>query len=202
MNKFYVKLALLILSVPLVLTGSWGIEVMAQALTQPIPASPGVSAIGSPTFVNVGALSADVLNWVVSVSVPVIGIVATGWITRLFQQVGVNMTDASRARLQEIVVNGINLGAAKATDALKNAPPVDVKNAAVAHAIGYVQTHGADTLKALGFDPHDSKTTDAIEARILSAIANPAIPTASVLNPPVAAIPNIMLGTKDATTGL
>jgi hypothetical protein len=157
---------------------------MAQFSEAPVLV-PGTSPVGSPTLVNVGSFSADVLNWVISVTVPIMGVVITGWLTRLFQQVGINMTDAQRARLQEMVVNGINAGAAKAEDSLRGAPLVDVKNAAVQHAVEYVQEHGADTLKALGFDPHDQKTVEAIQARALSAIANPAVPTAPSLNAPI-----------------
>lgn len=164
-------------------------SVMAYA-QDAIPAAPGASAIGSPTYVNVGSMSADVLNWVVSITLPIVGAVITGWLTRVFQQVGISMSDAQRSRLQEIVVNGINVGAHQAEAALKGAAPIAVKNQAIAHAVEYVQQHGADTLKALGFDPHDAKTVQAIQARVLTAIADPATPTPPALdakaNPPPA----------------
>jgi hypothetical protein len=149
---------------------------------QAIPAAPGISPIGSPTYVNAGSLSADVLNFVVAVTLPIVSAVVTGWIVRLFQMVGVNMTDAQRARLQEMVVNGIHAGTAQAESALQGAPPIAVKNQAIAHAVEYVQQHGQDTLKALGLNPNDPAAVQAIQARVLSAIANPAIPTPPVLN--------------------
>lgn len=142
---------------------------------------PGVTAIGLPTVVNVGSTGAEVLNWVLAVTVPAVGVVATGWLSRMFQQVGISMSDQMRGRLQEIVVNGLNAGAAIAVDKLKTAPAVDVKNAAVAHAIDYTLAHAGDTLKAMGFDPNDSQTKEAIRARIETAIADPTQPTAAVL---------------------
>src|SRR5438093_340701 len=96
---------------------------------------PGVTAIGTPTVVNVASAGAEVLNWVLAVTVPAVGVVVTGWLSRMFQQVGISMSDQMRARLQDIVVNGLNAGAAIAVDKVKATAPVDVKNVAVAHAI-------------------------------------------------------------------
>lgn len=147
-----------------------------------VPVAPGIAPVGTPVFVNVGSMGADVLTWLAAVFTPVLGTMITAGLYQLFKKMGIDMTDAMRARLQELVVNGLNVGAAKATDALRSAPPMVVKNAAVAHAIDYVQTHGADTLKALGFDPKDPKAIEAIQARVESAIINPDVPTHPVLN--------------------
>lgn len=151
----------------------------------PAPVAPGIAPIGTPVFVNVGSLGSDVLTWMAAVFTPVLGSILTAAIYQFLKKMGIDMTDAMRARLQEVVVNGLNIGAAKAEDALRSAPAVDVKSTAVAHAIEYVQAHGADTLKALGFDPKDQKTIEAIQARAESAILNPNVPTASILNPDV-----------------
>ena len=154
---------------------------IAAAQVASVPAAPGISPIGAPVLVDVGTLGSEVLKWVLSATIPVIGVAVTGWISRAFQQAGVNMSDAARARLQEMVVNGLNAGAAVAVQHVSETSPVAIKNAAAGHALQYVLAHGADTLKALGLNPDDEKTKQAIQARIETAIIDPSQPTAAIL---------------------
>ncbi len=116
---------------------------------------------------------------------------ATALVVRLFNKAGIAISDSARMRLQEMVVNGLNIGAKTAQDNLAGRGKIEIKNAAVASAVTYVQVHGADTLKQLGVDPNSNAAIDAIKARIETAIADPATPTPPLLNPvgppPVAA---------------
>lgn len=143
--------------------------------------------VTSDTTISVGTLAGQVLTWVVAVFGVPIGSLLTAWLYRLFQQAGVTMTDSMRARLQEMVVNGLNIGVAKATAGMTGKAPVQIKNEAVEHAIDYVQLHGANELKALGFDPSSNIAVDAIKARIETAITDINTPTPKVLDVPTAA---------------
>lgn len=134
-----------------------------------------------------GTLSGDVLTWLMAIfSVP-IATLLTGWLYRLFQMAGIQMTDALRARLQTIVVNGLNAFAQRAADSLRNRSPAEIRNAAINSAVDYVTRQGGDTIRALGIDPHSTAALEAIRAHIETAITDPATPTNPILavQPPV-----------------
>jgi hypothetical protein len=139
--------------------------------------------VTSSTTIETGTLAGQVLLWLTSAFGTVLGTVAVGWIVRLFKLAGINATDAMRARLQQIVVNGLNAGAAAVAGGLVGKGSVAVKQPIVAVAVRYVQEHGAEELKALGVDPASDKAIEAIKARIETAIADPAVPTPAVLTP-------------------
>lgn len=141
--------------------------------------------VSSDTTISVGTVASQALQWVVAVFGALLGTAGTALVIRLFNKAGIAISDAARARLQEMVVNGINIGAKAAEDRLSGRGKIEIKNAAVATAVSYVQTHGADTLKQLGVDPNSNAAIDAIKARIETAIADPATPTSASLNPPL-----------------
>ena len=101
----------------------------ARALT--IPATPGkaigVGQVGpQPTYVvpptvSVGTLAGEVLAWVVAAFGSVLATVFTAWGVRLFKLAGVQIGDAARARLQEIMQTDERF------DAAKHPPPFDGK---------------------------------------------------------------------------
>jgi hypothetical protein len=137
--------------------------------------------VTSDTTISVGTLAGQVLTWIAAVFGVPIGGLLTAWLYRLFKLAGVSVTDAMRARLQDIVVNGLNIGVRKAATDLRGKWQVDVKSEAVAHAVEYVQVHGADSLKALGIDPGSDLAVEAIKARIETAIKDVNAPTPKVL---------------------
>jgi hypothetical protein len=139
--------------------------------------------VTSETTISVGTLAGQALQWVVTVFGAILGTAGTALVVRLFNKAGIAISDSARMRLQEMVVNGLNIGAKTAQDNLAGRGKIEIKNAAVASAVTYVQTHGADTLKQLGVDPNSNAAIDAIKARIETAIADPATPTPPVLNP-------------------
>lgn len=160
---------------------------VAQVVTAPAPttAAPVTVTTTGPveTKISVGTLASDLLTWVVlAFSGPIGGIVV--WIlVRVLKKLGIEATDALRVRLQELVVNGLNIGAREVERRLAGRGQVEIKNAVVEDAIAYAQTHGADTIKALGLDPHSGAAVEAIKARIETAIADPFQPTPAVLAP-------------------
>lgn len=139
--------------------------------------------VASETTISVGTLAGQLLNWImVAFAGPIGGMVV--WIlVRVLKKLGIDATDALRARLNEFVVNGINAGAKIAEQNLRGRGAVEIKNEAVAQAVNYVQAHGAETIKALGLDPKSGAAVEAIKARIETAIADPMTPTPPVLNP-------------------
>lgn len=139
--------------------------------------------VSSETTISLGTLAGQVLTWAAAAFGSLAATVFTAWGVRLFKLAGVQMTDAARARLQEIIVNGLNVGAAQATKDIAGKGQVQIKNETVAAAVAYAQVHGADAIKQLGLDPQSGAAVEAIKARIETAIADPMAPTPAVLDP-------------------
>ncbi len=143
--------------------------------------------VTSQTSISIGTLAGQVLTWAAAAFGSLAATVFTAWGVRLFKLAGVQISDNARARLQEIIVNGLNVGAAQATKDLAGKGQVEIKNETVAAAITYAQAHGKDAMKQLGLDPQSGAAVEAIKARIETAIADPAVPTPAVLDPSKAA---------------
>ncbi len=138
--------------------------------------------VTSETTSSVGTLAGQVLQWLAAAfSVPIGGLL-TAWLYRLFKLAGVQVADGLRSKLQEIIVNGLNVGAKSASEQLAGTAKIEVKNAIVAQAVEYTQAHGAETIKALGLDPKSGAAVEAIKARIETAIADPAAATPAILD--------------------
>ena len=164
----------------------------APVAAAPAPGAPATTQntvtttgpVTSETTISVGTIAGQVFLWVMTAFGGVIGTALTTLIVKLIQRAGIQATDALRARLQGIVVNGLNLAAQEAATQLKGKLPINVNAEIKARATEYVMAHGADTIKALGIDPHSAKATEAVHAHIETAIADPATPTPTVLDKP------------------
>lgn len=139
--------------------------------------------VSSTTKIETGTLAGEVLTWVAATFGSSIGLAVTALLLRLLKNAGFAGNEILRQRLQDMIVNGLNAGAAAAADKLKDKGQIEVKNEVVAKAVDYVQAHGADTLKQLGIDPASSSAVEAIKARIETAINDPATPTPPALDP-------------------
>lgn len=168
-----------------------GIACAQQPAPSSFPPTAGVEAIGAqpapPVIVSTGTIGGQVLTWAAAAFGSLAASVFTAWGVRFFKLAGIQMTDAMRDRLQEIIVNGLNAAAKQASTDLAGKGQVEVKNAVVAQAVAYTQAHGADTIKALGLDPQSGAAVEAIKARIETAVADPSVPTPAVLDAPKAA---------------
>lgn len=140
--------------------------------------------VSSETTISVGSIAAQALEWVGATFGAVIGTALTALIMKWFKLAGIQISDAARARLQEIVVNGLNASAKAAETELQGRGQVEIKNATVAKTIAYVQAHGADSIKQLGLQPTEQAAVDAIKARIETAVADPTVPTPAVMDAP------------------
>lgn len=163
------------------------IELFAQTVTQ-APGAAGTTIqttapVTADTTISIGSYAGQVLLWLAAAfSVPV-GTLLTAWLLRLFKLAGVETTEQMRKKLQDIIVNGLNAAAANNADRLQGMAPVQVKNLIVQDAIKYAREHGAETIKALGLDPNSGEATEAIKARIETAITDPTLPTPPILAP-------------------
>jgi hypothetical protein len=142
--------------------------------------------VSSETNISVGTLAGQFLAWIMVAFSGPIGGLAVWIMVRVLKNLGITASDAMRARLQEIVVNALNVSAPKVQADLAGRGQVEIKNAVVAQAVAYTQAHGADTIKALGLDPTSGAAVEAIKARIETAIADPSTPTPAALDPPAA----------------
>jgi hypothetical protein len=139
--------------------------------------------VSSDTTISVGTVAGQFLAWImVGFSGP-IGTLIVWIMIRVLKNLGITASDAMRARLQEIVVNALNVSAPRVQAALAGKEPVEIKNTVVAQAIAYTLAHGADTIKELGYDPNSEAAVEAIKARIATAINDPNTPTPAVLDP-------------------
>lgn len=132
--------------------------------------------------IDTGTLAGQALTWVVTTFGGTIGLTLTTLLYRMLQRKNIELSEKARERLQEIIVNGLNLGAAEIAKRMEGKGQIDVKNAVVASTIGYVQDHGVETLKKLGIDPTSPQAISAIRARIESAIIDPDTPTHPLLD--------------------
>lgn len=158
----------------------------AQAATAPDVSAPAptpppgqfVTVRDGSTTISGGSLLGQLATWIaLLIGAPVAGAVLV-WVRYGLKKLGVEMTDSDRARLTEFVEHGIALAADRVNADLKGKLPIEVKGAVQAAALEYVQDHGADTLKKLGFDPNDPKSIEAIQARIAKTLDDKATPTA------------------------
>lgn len=161
---------------------------VAQAA--PTPSAPATQntitttgPVASETTISVGTIAGQALQWVMAVFGAVLGTAGTALLMRMFKAAGLQISDTARARLQEMVINGLNLGAKALEGKMAGRGKVEIKNAVVAQAVNYVQDHGADTLRQIGVDPNSNMAVEAIKARIETAIADPMTPTPPVLDP-------------------
>jgi hypothetical protein len=169
-----------------VVTGTPGVfgEAHIQQAPTPIAAPPLVAGPGQvvtvrdgKTTVSGGSLIGEVILWAsLLLGAPLAGL-AVALILKLLRKFGVEVSDADRARLKEFVENGVALAAQRA---LSGKLQVEVKNEIAAQALAYVQEHGADTLKKLGYDENDPKAIEALQARIAKLLADKAATVANV----------------------
>ena len=138
------------------------------------------------TVVNAGTLVGEVLTWLIAAFGSSIAGLLVLLIKRAFTLVGVKINQQMSDQLDDTLVRGLNLGAQEARTNLQGKGEVDVKNAIIATAIQYAQSHKADTIKALGLDPQSGAAVEALRARIATVITDESQPTPPVLDPPAA----------------
>lgn len=182
-----VLLAVLIMSSPVAFAQQQGGTTTLPAVSSPgigqtatppaaLPVQPTQTVIipkeGGGVVIQGGTLAGEALTWLALVlGAPLAGFLAA-LVVKLAKRWGVDISDANRARLQEMVENGLALAAKRSAAKLQDANlTIEVRNKLASDVLLYVQEHGADTLKALGAqDPNDPKVIEALQARIEKAL--------------------------------
>lgn len=151
----------------------------AQATTSPTTTVQTNAPVTATTTVSGGDLAAQIIEWLQVAFGTIIAGLFSLLVVRIRAYFGLLTTDAQKAALQAIAVNGVNQAALKAETALKDNPnlKIDVKNAVVQDAITYTQSHGAEIIKALGLDPSSGDAVDAVKARVATAMNSSETPT-------------------------
>lgn len=162
-----VKRALVVVAV-IALASYSAVPVMAQV----------VAPITSDTTVSVGTILSGLVATLVATFGSAVAIAGTNLLLKMGKIAGLQVTDALKAQLQGVIVNGLNAAAKDIQTGLAGKITVDVKSRVVAETVTYAQTHGGDILKKLGVDPMSGAAVEAIKARIETAIADPLAPTA------------------------
>lgn len=119
-------------------------------------------AFAADTTVSVGSALGVVLELIVTLLGAPLAAVVGLWIQRLARQIGVEITDADRARLDELVRNGAIYAAHRAGVALDGNWSVDVRAQILADTANYALTYGRDTLKRLKAPVGDAAAMEAI----------------------------------------
>ncbi len=185
MKAFKIISAVLIVAAIL----AWADFALAQAVGQTAASASPVAV--QPVTISVGTWAGDVLMWATTA----FGTVISGFVVKLLvalaKKAGVDATDALRARLNEIVLNGLNLAASTTQRELRDKSPIAIRSAAISKAIEYTQAHGDETIKALGLDPTSGAAVEAIRARAETLINDPNVSTpgipAAATTPPISA---------------
>jgi hypothetical protein len=174
-----------------------GPAVIGQAMAQPNqqPGGPPVVLVApaQSATIDTGSAIGQLLEGLIAAFGSVLAALLSAWIYKLFQKAGVELNQAQRDKLQEIAENALHISAHEVTTAI--AGRGQIKNKILGDAVRYVQMHGADTIKALGLDPTSPVAIDAIKARMLAAINDPATPTPKVLDdaaPPTQPLPTMV----------
>lgn len=160
------------------------VPALAQA-PAPFPAvganapAPVVIVQPSPTTVSGGNFIGEFVMLASLLLGAPLAAIAVKYLLLGLKKLGVETSDAQRQRLQEFVEHGISIGAQRAQLDLKDKLPIDLRSKVAVDALQYVQDHGAETLKQLGFDPNDPKAIEAIQARIAKAMDDKVPPPTS-----------------------
>ena len=170
---------------------------LAQIVT-----TPGVTVTPAPDSrtkltVDAGGIATSVLEWFYLAFAGSVSAAIVAGVLRFLTWIGIKTTMAQKAELQAIVVNGINTGYNKAKTELNNLSPVQVKDASLAYALAYTQEHGAALIQAMGLKPGESEAISAINARIQTALNDPATPTPPAISPQPPKVAGVVVeGTK------
>jgi hypothetical protein len=149
-----------------------------------------------------GDYAGSIVMWMLPILLSIFAAFATDLYVKLRARLGIQTSDAQRAKFQEIVENGVALGAHNAQASLSGKLTFDVKNQIMASAVTYAKDHGADTLKAIGVDPTSPEAEEAIRARAAKMLADlDSAATAVIAGVPATAPSPLAAKPTDATTG-
>lgn len=125
------------------------------------------SAQAADTTVSLGsALGLGLELVVATVAAPLLGLVGL-WLQRQARRLGIEITDADRARLNALIENGVLWAVDNAGAQLDGKWSVDLRSEILSGAAAYMQAYGADTLKRLKAPADPAQLQQIILPRLL-----------------------------------
>lgn len=125
------------------------------------------AAQAADTTVSLGsALGLGLELVVATVAAPLLGLVGL-WLQRQARRLGIEITDADRARLDVLVENGVAWAVGNAGASLNGKWSVDLRSEILSGAAAYMQAYGADTLKRLKAPADPAQLQQIILPRLL-----------------------------------
>lgn len=164
--------------------------VLAQAdqpFASPPHTAPTVTVAMPKETVAFGDYAGAILQWMLPILLPIISGILLDLYVKLRAKLGLSTSDAQRQTFQEIVSNGVALGAHDARASLAGKLNFEVKDQIMATAVAYTKAHGADTIKVLGLDPASPEAEEAIRARVAKLLSEADIAATPAIAPPVVA---------------
>lgn len=125
-------------------------------------------------------MNEQLLNFALAVAtaaVPLVAGYATLALNKIAKRNGVELDQRRLERLNQLLVNGMNLAASEARQVRSLPSGASVKSFLIDQAIKYAGEHGKETLDAIGANLADPKVQEALRARAATLIADPAVPT-------------------------
>lgn len=154
---------------------------MVQASSPPAAASQNkvaVVQVASPseptTSATIGTWLGDLIAAMAAIFGPVIATFLTKWVIAVAKKAGVEASQAMADRLDQIITNGLHIGASEAQRDLTGKLNVEVKNKIIATAVAYAQTNGSKLIAGMA-NPATTEELQARAAKVLSAIGPDAV---------------------------
>lgn len=143
-----------------------------QSYVPPPAATPPITVAIPKQTVAFGDYAGAILQWMLPILLPIISGILVDLYVKLRTKLGLSTSDAQRDKFQEIISNGVALGAHDARASLAGKLNFEVKDQIMATAVAYAKAHGADTIKVLGLDPMSPEAEEAIRARVAKLLSD------------------------------
>jgi hypothetical protein len=149
----------------LFVSGDGSVTPLTPAAETPAPAATTTQTAPAPTSYAVDITSAKDALWAF---IGALIVVVSPWLTpRILALFKINTTGPAADVLNAALINGLNLGIAKAQDATKDWKSVSVKSEIVADGLNYVLRHAGDEAAQLGIT--QDKLIEKLKARLAGA---------------------------------
>lgn len=146
-------------------------------------------------------IASQAIDWLFAAVGATIAAAVAGFAGKVVQGIGFQLSEQRRARLQDLVHNGLALAAKEAGKALDNRLGGQGLDAILSRVVSYVNVQGGDTLKKLGMKPNSPEATEAIVARALRALEPNLPPPVAVGGAPAAVAVARAQPARRATSG-
>jgi hypothetical protein len=152
-----------------------------------ISAGPAFAQLAPPVdsqSISLGSWGGAVLEWLLVLIAPTLATLVSMVLYKALTWLGVQVDQTQRDKLQDIVVNGVNLFGHQLAGKLQGRSLIQVHDELALSVLSYVKDHGKEVINSLGLDVDDPKLPQVISARVARALSDPMAPTPPELTPP------------------